>query len=538
MAFDPITLVSTPNTWLETRVRYEGAARAEFTSPPGVIEGPATVCFDAAGACRVRIKVERIDASDPETFSLRTAGTLGTYLVYGEANPCSSLTVRTDSGVFAGGDRIIHDGLPPDAEQQVELRPIHSRFEVAGAEPAKYWVLPLANFMPDPWNGFIHPELANHPLRLRPTPTIPADLPEEDRAMAEFHVYHQHNLFSFLLNGEPGFIERMPDYTKRVTLVRHRRSRRITAVMVGPAHVQDVEWFDYEGLFPLDVVSALSLATGVPVGAPWVEFRDEKGALVRRVHICFGAGRYEQRHATLHPHLLRNGPGYVLGKVLAAPDRGKKYLRVAINHALSAAKRGTLEGRFISLCRAFETLCRHHGFINQNLAARLEPAQQEAVKTLLREVAGKVREMRNAEPDPGRKAVLDTIAGRAQSAAQTEKSFGLAVADLAGKFGFQDEQVLDAHLAAHPHHTGKPWPGILTHYRAAATHDAYFDFASREDLYTILRVMNHLHDLLLRVLLKTVGYDGPYQSPIPPLMQRDSLDWVTPPTAAGLLGYA
>ncbi len=538
MAFDPTTLVSTPNTWLETRVRYEGAARAEFTSPPGVIEGPATVCFDEAGACRVRIKVEHINAPDPEAFSLRTAGTLGTYLVHGEANPCSALTVRTVAGVFTGGDRIIHDGLPPDTEQQVELRPIHSRFEAAGAAPAKYWVLPLTNFMPESWHGFVHPELATHPLRLVPTPTIPADLPVEDRAMAEFHVYHRHNLFSFLLNGGPGFIERMPDYTEWVRLVRRRRSRRITAVMVGPAHVQNVEWADYEGLFPLDVVSALSLTTGVPVGAPWVEFRDEHGALVRRVHICFGAGRYERRHAALDPHLLRNGSGYLVGRVLAAPDRGKKYLRVAINHALSAAKRGTLEGRFISLCRAFETLCRHHGFINQNLASRLEPAQQEAVKTLLREVAGKVRAMRDAEPEPGRKAVLDTIAGRAQSAAQTEKSFGLAVADLARKFAFQDEQVIDAHLAAHPHPTGQTWPGILTHYRAAATHDAYFDFASREDLYTIMRVMNHLHDLLLRVLLKTVGYDGPYQSPIPPVMQRDSLEWVTPATAAGLLGYA
>jgi hypothetical protein len=223
---------------------------------------------------------------------------------------------------------------------------------------------------------------------------------------------------------------------------------------------------------------------------------------------------------------------------LAAPDRGKKYLRVAINHALSAAERGTLEGRFISLCRGFETLCRHHGFINQNLATRLEPTQQEAVKTLLKEVAGKIRAMRNAEADPGRKAALDAIASRIPGAAQAEKSFGLAVADLAQMFAFQDVQVLDAHLAAHPHPTGKPWPGILTHYRAAATHDAYFDFASREDLYTVLRVTNHLHDLLLRVLLKTVGYDGPYQSPIPPVMQRDSVDWVTPTTPVGLLGYA
>jgi len=50
--------------------------------------------------------------------------------------------------------------------------------------------------------------------------------------------------------------------------------------------------------------------------------------------------------------------------------------------------------------------------------------------------------------------------------------------------------------------------------------------------------MNHLHDLLLRVLLKKVGYDGAYQSPIPPVMQRPSVDWVTPTTPAGLLGYS
>jgi hypothetical protein len=52
------------------------------------------------------------------------------------------------------------------------------------------------------------------------------------------------------------------------------------------------------------------------------------------------------------------------------------------------------------------------------------------------------------------------------------------------------------------------------------------------------RRSTHLHDLLLRVLLETVGYDGPCQSPIPPLMPHSSLDWVTPTTPGRLLGYA
>jgi hypothetical protein len=538
MTFDPATLVSTTNKWLETKIRYEGAARAEFTNPPGVIEGPATVCFNGAGACRVHITVEKIDAPDLKNFSLRTTATLGNYLVHGEANPCASLTVKTDAGVFTGGDRIIHDGLHSDGGKIVELRPIQSRFESAGQATAKYWVLPLANFMPEAWCGEVFSQLANHPLRLRSLQPIPDDLPEEEKAWAGWYVYQQTNIFGFLLNGEPGFIERMPDYDKRVKWIRRKRSRGITAVMVGPAHVQTVDWSDFEGLFPLDIVSMLSLATGVTVGAPWIEFRDEHSALVRRVHICFGAGRYERMHRALHDHLLRNGPGYLVGKVLAAADRGEKYLRVAINHALAVTRPGTLENRFISLCRGFETLCRRHKFINQDLSARLEPAQQATLKTLLQDVASKIRAMRQTETDPGRKAVLDTIAGRAQSAAQTEKSFGLAVADLAQKFGFHDVQVIDGHLSSHPHPTGKTWQGILTHYRGAATHDAYFDFTQREDLYAIMRVMHHLHDLLLRVILKTIGYDGPYQSPISPIMQRPSVDWVKPTTPAGLLGYA
>jgi hypothetical protein len=162
MTFDPTRLVCTPHNWLETQVLYEGTGRAEFTTPPGVIEGPATVRFNPAGACRVSITVERIDAPDAEKFTLRPGGTLGTYLVHGETNPCISLTVQTEAGVFTGGDRILHGGSPLDGRQQFELCPLQSRFESDGAARAKYWVLPLANFMPDPWNGDVIPQLADH----------------------------------------------------------------------------------------------------------------------------------------------------------------------------------------------------------------------------------------------------------------------------------------------------------------------------------------------------------------------------------------
>jgi hypothetical protein len=368
---------------------------------------------------------------------------------------------------------------------------------------------------------------------------VPEGLSDHDQLMVSWHLRQRAGLYYFSLNGEPGFIERMPNFKARASRVRRKRSRRITAIMVGPAHVQNVEFCDYASLFPLDVLGMLSLAAGVHVGAPWIEFRDETGALVRRVH-CFGAGRLRRTHAAIPRHLASNGLGYLTGKVLSAPDRGHKYLRAAVCHALGASDQdASLEGRFISMCRGFETVCRHHGFIKQDLSLRLEPAQQTELKAILQEAAAKIRRMQKAETDPGRKAVLETVGSRAQNAGQTEKSFGLAVADLAQKFGFHDAAVLDAHLAAHPHPAGMmTWPGVITYYRAAATHNAYFDWDQREDLHTILRVRDHLHDLLLRVLFKTVGYDGPYQSPIPPLMERASVDWVTPTTPPGLLGFA
>lgn len=120
-----------------------------------------------------------MDASDPWNFTLRPGGTLGTYLVDGETNPCTSLTVQAGAGVFIGGNRILHDGFPLDGRQELELRPIHSQFEIAGGAAAN-WVLPLANFMPKSSHGFVHPELANHPLRLLPMPTVVSDLAAQD----------------------------------------------------------------------------------------------------------------------------------------------------------------------------------------------------------------------------------------------------------------------------------------------------------------------------------------------------------------------
>src|SRR5206468_1020136 len=102
-------------------------------NPPGAIEGPATVDVNSAGRCRVRIKIERIDAPDEKNFALGSGSApLGTYLVNGMSNPCRSLTVKTEGGVFVGGDRIIHGGLAFGMRPDVELCPLQSRPSAIG----------------------------------------------------------------------------------------------------------------------------------------------------------------------------------------------------------------------------------------------------------------------------------------------------------------------------------------------------------------------------------------------------------------------
>src|SRR5262249_38326872 len=150
----------------------------------------------------------------------------------------------------------------------------------------------------------------------------------------------------------------------------------ITAVMVGETHTQTLDFADYESLFPLDMLNLLSIATGVRVGAPWIEFRDEAGEIVRRVHICFGNSIYQRGHAVVLDY-GGNAIGNLLTRALASPEGTSKYSRVATTHAINAStKMNGMESRFISLVRGFETLCRHNGLDKQDLSAILNPAQR------------------------------------------------------------------------------------------------------------------------------------------------------------------
>ena len=168
----------------------------------------------------------------------------------------------------------------------------------------------------------------------------------------------------------------------------------------------------------------------------------------------------------------------------------------------------------------------------------LDGGQQAAVRCALRDAASQIRGLSRTETDPIRSRTLERIASRVEGAGQRENEFGLAVVELLRRFGFPDADVLQPHLAAHPVAGATNWPGLLSLLRGAVTHEAYFDLPSgRHDLFEVLTVIDHVHDLLLRVVFKSLGYTGSYQPPIPPLPRVAPVDWVTPATPPAMLGY-
>ena len=70
-------------------------------------------------------------------------------------------------------------------------------------------------------------------------------------------------------------------------------------------------------------------------------------------------------------------------------------------------------------------------------------------------------------------------------------------------------------------------------------HDAYLRFSDKEyDPHEILAITNHLHDVLARLILDVLEYDGGYLPRVRPQTSVPfPVDWVKPDTPASRWGY-
>jgi hypothetical protein len=504
MSFKLEDFVPQASNWFDTKLIYKGQGRAEFTNPVGYIEGMAKVTVGENGDCRAELKVEHFHTdsvfeSRKENLYYLVTGikpdkSLGwtTYHIGGSIhNRCSKLTVHTDNGVFQTLKEFSYtsgnfNSISGTGKLDFDIP--WSQFDIKSDSVVKshYWVLPLTNFLSEcTWRQFA---LHDHPLRIYPIKNLPADtLATNDRAAAIHNATSQNHIIIFKSEGKFGFIERLPDYKKRVERLTAWKTRECTtAVMVGNIGGNSMNFEDLEGWVPFDFLPLIELATGLEVSIPWIEFRDKDGKLVRRIHEARGTPYFYKKRPALHKIIPTEEIGRLLTRFAASPHSHNRMFRGAVRQlARNGFGSRNIEETIGYVCRGLDELCDYFG-IQKNIG------------------------------------------------------FGARVVNLLklSSFSFPDADIINNHYKANPRPDGKTWQEVVREYRNVTAHDNYFDIS--DPIYVpkdIIRITAHLHDILLRLILKAIDYDGKYVPIVSSYYDETDVDWVSSTTTAQELGY-
>jgi hypothetical protein len=556
--FDLSVLNQRPNYWLPTHIEYEGEGNAEFQNPKGRVWGKTKVVFDEFNEYSIEMEVEELESEKPLPLGLNQLisayqskeenGKLTLPMLPSEFNLCTKLSVKTQDGEFIAENikwlsTNFSWNIDTGTKETLFFHPGKSRFDVTDPEQAQFWVMPLINFI----SSFMQnePTLGNHPLRIYPDASIPSNIPSEHRAMAEHVVKQKSRFILFEFNKALGFIEALPDYEEKESLLMKRKiPSAITSVMIGEIGGNSIDFEQIEKWFPFYLLDLLSLASGNEVAIPWIEFRDKNGNLVRRVHGSLGFGRslFIKGQKAID-EVINRGTGRLLTIAQSAKDLNETYLRVALRHTILGGRESqSIEDKLDHLCRAFDAICEYFNLSTQNLLSLTSDPDKTRIKIAINQVnlvIQSVIQAANLLGDIAQSRYLNTVIGRVNNATNQDRKFGLAVCDLLKKFNFPDADILDTHFANNPRKdNSKKWADVLSHYRGQVIHIGFFNFKSKEhEFEDIWAVIQHLHDILVRILLIKLGYDGKYNTTVKNYMTDKPLDWVKPNTTAIELGY-
>jgi hypothetical protein len=504
--------------WFTTAYDYSGPAKVVFEDPHAEFFGPASVGPDENGQPSVEITVEHSVPAIQDGFDL-AAIQLGSKTLpdgvrmigFGGGAPNrAGVTVQTKEGVFetAPSWEYRFSDLSPDTPLTLRLTPMKSEYRVDNLAREKFMVLPLSGFTSE----FPKPStvLSGHPLHIQGA---------EDSSAA--------GCIPFGVNGELAFIQQLPGAGEGGKGTKPWSGETVlTAVAVVP--IADPAITDFRGWFLNVFLRLLDLATGSAVGTPWIEVRDENGRLVRRLHLAINQSkRSSDGYAALDTIHWQNGE--FLTSALSSAEAKEPFFSIALRHCCRAGVKGlSIEDQLAHIVRALECLCARYGFSKQELTDGLATELNNGIRSVLDGARAEIRKLASTVGSPGRDQI-ERIAERARSAAQTDRSFGLAVKGLLSNFGLSDCDVLEPYFKSNPGPGGRGWVESLSYYRGAIFHEGYIDFdAPGMPVGEVFGFVFHLHDLLVRVLLKIIGYRGIYQPRSIRGAAAETADWFRP----------
>ncbi len=495
---------------------YSGSGEAVFDDPHAELRGPASVRPGENGQPVVEMSVEQsapqietdFDLMEVEYGSRPLPGGGRAVSVGGKQNR-AQVTIRSNGGVFRSTPdwNYCFSNVTPGHTLTFRLRPTKSEFVSATTAQERFLLMPLTDFTSDlPYCPATI--LGHYGLENTGQPTLRG--------------------VGFQIGGQPGFIEQITGAdTDTAGIKAWTGDARLTAIAVVP--IIDPTMVDPWGWFLNVFLRLLELATGNEVGCPWFETRDECSELVRRIHIRAGAAQPTGGGYGAVTKAIHWSNGDYLAAALSAAEAREPFFSIALRHCIRAGFPGlTLDDQLAHLVRAMECLCARYGFGKQDLTIGLDSGLRDQIDGVLKNAQSRVQAFANTVPDPGRTSTL-RIAERVRSAAQVDKSFGLAVKSLADHFGFLDFEVLRPFYAAHPGPGGRDWVQSLSYYRGGVFHEGFLDIDSPgTPVGDVLGFILHLHDLLVRILLKIIGYRGTYQPRIIRATAAETIDWFRP----------
>jgi hypothetical protein len=365
--------------------------------------------------------------------------------------------------------------------------------------------VPLLNFVGDFRRS--HTALQDHPLRTRKT--APYEAAEGPLSLYHESFYREGNaLIGFMCEGQPAFIEPLPDYAER-------RARGeagdvvVTAVMVGqlPENFDDSQpdWF------PADLVTLLGLATGGEVAVPYVDLRSESGGLVARMHTRIGdAGT--TRQIALIDEKVNGSTGALLTSFLVSDVRGQVWFRVMLKNLLRGYRQGgNIEDKLNHLFHAVEGAAVGLGLaggrpleVDNRVRAEIETRIDELIAALLT--------LRNGAAAADQDRIMN-LANQVRGVKSNRPSFPTQLRELVIKVGLPDAQWL-ASFKFKPAHDGRlvTWPQAAGAYRNRIAHSAFIDFDDYDVDNTVMFI-RHLSDVLARVMFHLIGFVGHYSPP-------------------------
>lgn len=525
------------STLYENEISHEGEGHADFIDSKIRVKGYVKIAINESGESQILMDVKNIiiDGKTVETEVLQILQKqhlstyeymkLSKYMRVIDSDQCSQLQVNTKYGIFStekkenilcywNGSRLVFSLLV-------------SQFTIYQEKRAKYWVLPLQNYITDFSQGC--PNIT-HPLRIN-------DL--------------NYRVITFDFERRFGFIEPLPNYSQiKEKLENGAIKNGVTALIIGEIGDHSIEFSSLARWFPFDYLGILSLATGSEVSASWIEFRSQEGELVSRIYPRFRVPCYSRGHIALD-EVFNIGTGSLLTNFQSSPYHGDSledsyFTAVLDNLVKGGIYAQTSEDKLSHIFRALDCLCEIYKTKERDLRQNLDRKQkmdvESAVKDAIKFAEERLLVLENNARINGNKPQGDAIRAISirmkQNQPYFERGFGRSVVNLIHKFCLNDVEVVESYYKDTPRSDNKKWIDVLPYYRGKTMHSACFKFHENENYREdVPRISKHLHDILLRIVLKMLSYDGTYQPTVKSTKSTECVDWVSPNTPASELGY-